>query len=94
MPSTDFANEKLYKNKIIFKSPYIKIFITSFSILFIFQYNAIEEGESGSGGEYTAQKGFGWTNGICLEMFNTWGMYLNSKFVPTIKPVPVQQNGG
>lgn len=58
------------------------------------KYNAIEEGESGSGGEYTAQKGFGWTNGICLEMFNTWGMYLNSKFVPTIKPVPVQQNGG
>ncbi|TGZ50282.1 trehalase [Temnothorax longispinosus] len=31
------------------------------------KYNAIHPGESGGGGEYNVQEGFGWTNGIVFE---------------------------
>ncbi|XP_036142708.1 trehalase [Monomorium pharaonis] len=32
------------------------------------KYNAIHPGEGGAGGEYNVQEGFGWTNGIVLEL--------------------------
>lgn len=30
-------------------------------------------GETGGGGEYHPQTGFGWTNGVVLELLNQWG---------------------
>jgi len=30
-------------------------------------------GETGGGGEYKPQTGFGWTNGVVFEFLNTWG---------------------
>ena len=31
------------------------------------KYNAFRKGESGGGGEYEPQAGFGWTNGVVLD---------------------------
>lgn len=35
-------------------------------------------GETGAGGEYEAQTGFGWSNGVCLEFLDRWGRDLKS----------------
>lgn len=32
------------------------------------KYDALESGKIGGGGEYTVQSGFGWTNGVALEL--------------------------
>ena len=37
------------------------------------KYIATEVGSSGSGGEYTEQTGFGWTNGVVLSFLETYG---------------------
>lgn len=37
------------------------------------QYDALRLGGSGGGGEYVPQTGFGWTNGLCMDFFHTWG---------------------
>ncbi|XP_020280302.1 trehalase-like [Pseudomyrmex gracilis] len=34
------------------------------------KYNALHPGESGGGGEYNVQEGFGWTNGIVFELLS------------------------
>jgi len=34
------------------------------------KYNVLHPGESGGGGEYMAQDGFGWTNGVVFEFLN------------------------
>lgn len=39
----------------------------------IFQYNSLQQGETGTGGEYTPQTGFGWSNGVVLEFLDRWG---------------------
>uniref|UniRef100_A0AB38ZE60 Trehalase n=1 Tax=Ectomocoris sp. TaxID=3104572 RepID=A0AB38ZE60_9HEMI len=44
------------------------------------KYDSLKVGESGAGGEYEAQNGFGWTNGIALEFLNKWGKELISEF--------------
>lgn len=36
------------------------------------QCNVENEGETGSGGEYAPQTGFGWTNGVVFELLNRW----------------------
>jgi len=41
-----------------------------FSDVLPFQYDVLAEGESGGGGEYEAQTGFGWTNGVVFELLN------------------------
>ncbi|XP_050422492.1 trehalase-like isoform X1 [Adelges cooleyi] len=43
------------------------------------KYSAIYLGESGNGGEYTAQTGFGWTNGLLFELLYKWGYKLKSE---------------
>lgn len=40
------------------------------------KYDANVLGSSGSGGEYTVQDGFGWTNGIALWILDKWGSVL------------------
>ncbi|XP_025414011.1 trehalase-like isoform X2 [Sipha flava] len=36
------------------------------------KYNVTVVGGSGGGGEYAPQTGFGWTNGVALELLNQW----------------------
>lgn len=36
------------------------------------KYDAINSGQYGGGGEYTVQTGFGWTNGVALELINEY----------------------
>lgn len=42
------------------------------------QYDAENPGKYGGGGEYTVQSGFGWTNGVIMELLNTYGLNLTS----------------
>jgi alpha,alpha-trehalase len=37
------------------------------------KYSAVNVGERGSGGEYVAQSGFGWTNGAVIRILNQFG---------------------
>uniref|UniRef100_A0A1B6KAP5 Trehalase n=2 Tax=Graphocephala atropunctata TaxID=36148 RepID=A0A1B6KAP5_9HEMI len=34
-------------------------------------------GQTGTGGEYEAQTGFGWTIGVNMQILNHWGRYIN-----------------
>ena len=43
------------------------------------QYDAENPGKYGGGGEYTVQSGFGWTNGVIMELLNTYGSVLTSE---------------
>lgn len=40
------------------------------------KYNAFVPGERGNGGEYDPQVGFGWTNGVVLELLDVYGNVL------------------
>ncbi|BES99964.1 trehalase (brush-border membrane glycoprotein) [Nesidiocoris tenuis] len=40
------------------------------------KYDALKIGEPGSGGEYTDQDGFGWTNGFALELLEKYGQVI------------------
>nr|XP_049699955.1 uncharacterized protein LOC110379190 [Helicoverpa armigera] len=40
------------------------------------KYSCVQPGENGSGGEYIVQSGFGWTNGIVLELLQRYGKEL------------------
>ncbi|CAG0882251.1 unnamed protein product [Cyprideis torosa] len=48
------------------------------------KYNVTELGAIGSGGEYSVQEGFGWTNGVLLSLFQQYGETLS----------PDSENGG
>jgi alpha,alpha-trehalase len=41
------------------------------------KFNAQTVGVAGGGGEYNVQVGFGWTNGVMLELLNTYGYASN-----------------
>ena len=43
------------------------------------QYNAENPGKYGGEGEYTVQSGFGWTNGVIMQLLNTYGTFLTSE---------------
>lgn len=43
------------------------------------KYNADEVGKKGSGGEYSVQTGFGWTNGVLVEFLCMYGDHLLEK---------------
>ncbi|CAH0398061.1 unnamed protein product [Chilo suppressalis] len=40
------------------------------------KYSAVQPGHQGSGGEYKVQEGFGWTNGVALELLKRYGKEL------------------
>nr|XP_018899078.1 PREDICTED: trehalase-like [Bemisia tabaci] len=42
------------------------------------KYSAIHEGESGNGGEYEVQEGFGWSNGVIFQILEKYGQVLMS----------------
>lgn len=54
------------------------------------KYNAERPGEYGSGGEYTVQIGFGWSNGAVLEFLSKYGNVLTASDTPstTKKVIP------
>jgi alpha,alpha-trehalase len=47
------------------------------------KFHAIKVGESGYGGEYEPQEGFGWTNGIVIWTLNEFGHVLELPSCPT-----------
>jgi alpha,alpha-trehalase len=49
------------------------------------KYSAVQPGHQGSGGEYKVQDGFGWTNGVALELLQRYGreMFMDDD-VPTL----------
>lgn len=42
------------------------------------KYIATEFGVSGGGGEYEVQKGFGWSNGVVLDLLDRYGPWITS----------------
>ncbi|XKL67138.1 hypothetical protein PGB90_010558 [Kerria lacca] len=48
---------------------------TNYQMMFE-KYNSLQAGETGTGGEYLPQTGFGWTNGVILEFLDRWGRQL------------------
>lgn len=42
------------------------------------KYDAENPGKYGGGGEYVVQAGFGWTNGVVLELLDTYGKFLKA----------------
>jgi alpha,alpha-trehalase len=42
----------------------------------LFQYDATIFGGHGGGGEYEIQEGFGWTNGVIMELLHKYGNLL------------------
>lgn len=42
------------------------------------KYVATEFGAFGGGGEYEVQKGFGWSNGVILDLLDRYGPFLSS----------------
>ena len=45
---------------------------------FFFKYDVTVIGLPGGGGEYDVQLGFGWTNGVALELLKMYGSRLNT----------------
>ncbi|CAH2038007.1 unnamed protein product, partial [Iphiclides podalirius] len=43
------------------------------------KYSAVQPGHHGGGGEYEVQDGFGWTNGVVLELLDRYGNELSIK---------------
>jgi len=57
------------------KSNYLGFQITGFMNE---KYNALIPGQRGHGGEYPPQVGFGWTNGVVLDLLNYYGNVLQN----------------
>jgi alpha,alpha-trehalase len=55
----------------------------------LFQYDATIPGGYGGGGEYEIQEGFGWTNGVIMELLDKYGDRLTVRdrfYEPEYKP--------
>lgn len=50
------------------------------------KYNAMEPGSTGHGGEYVPQVGFGWTNGVALDLLAKYGPTFQSVDRPATPP--------
>lgn len=58
----------------------------------VFQYDATVPGGHGGGGEYELQLGFGWTNGVVMDLLNKYGHILQLEDVPLPPPAPAKQS--
>lgn len=58
-------------------------------MIVLFQYDASVPGGHGGGGEYEIQMGFGWTNGVILELLDKYGykISLTDDFETSEEPV-------
>lgn len=60
-------------------------------LLTYFQYDATALGGHGTGGEYEVQLGFGWTNGVILDLLDQYPAELTS--TPSVfAPAPLQDS--
>lgn len=60
------------------------------------KYDALQSGVSGGGGEYGVQTGFGWTNGVMLDLLNEYGWNPNpnpKNATSVISPAPAMGTG-
>ncbi|CAK1595798.1 unnamed protein product [Parnassius mnemosyne] len=50
------------------------------------KYSAVQPGHHGGGGEYRVQDGFGWTNGVALELLDRYGkeLIINKKIITSL----------
>ena len=48
------------------------------------KFSNLDIDSAGSGGEYTVQAGFGWTNGVVLWVASTYGSILDAPQCPEI----------
>lgn len=48
------------------------------------KFSNLDIDSAGSGGEYTVQAGFGWTNGVVLWVANAYGNVLDAPKCPNI----------
>ncbi|XP_026288506.1 trehalase isoform X1 [Frankliniella occidentalis] len=48
------------------------------------KYESEVVGRCGGGGEYAPQAGFGWTNGVCFELLDLYGLVASSKDDPEL----------
>ncbi|KAM9852851.1 trehalase [Aulostomus maculatus] len=53
------------------------------------KYDVNTDGEPGGGGEYEVQLGFGWTNGVALQLLDRYGATLTSGSGPVLPFVPL-----
>lgn len=58
-----------------------------------FQYDVEVVGRCGGGGEYAPQAGFGWTNGLCFELLDQYGLIASSKDDPGTTTSALQDSG-
>jgi len=49
----------------------------------VFQYDVRHIGEPGGGGEYEVQLGFGWTNGVVLQLIDKYAETIILPMAPT-----------
>jgi alpha,alpha-trehalase len=52
--------------------------------LFLEKYDARTPGSPGGGGEYSLQEGFGWTNGVLLDLLSKYGSELTAPFLSNV----------
>ncbi len=60
------------------------------------QYDATVSGGHGGGGEYEVQLGFGWSNGVILDLLDKYGDQLTAEnnFEGNEVPSPVESTAG
>ena len=46
------------------------------------KYNVVDANLEGGGGEYASQDGFGWSNGVLLQLLATYGWQPESRYGP------------
>lgn len=57
------------------------------------KFSNLDIDSAGSGGEYTVQAGFGWTNGVALWVAGTYGSILDAPTCPNITADAVSGEG-
>ena len=57
------------------------------------KFSNLDIDSAGSGGEYTVQAGFGWTNGVVLWVANAYGGVLDAPKCPNITADAVSSQG-
>ena len=57
------------------------------------KFSNLDIDSAGSGGEYTVQAGFGWTNGVVLWVANAYGGALDAPKCPNITADAVSSQG-
>lgn len=75
--------------KVLFSTSSKEIAVVYLIVVLLFQYNVEAfKSAAGGGGEYEVQEGFGWTNGVLLDLLVTYGDRLRAPPVSPMTFVP------